>query len=576
MNHDLKIIKKYYGEAMMHYCRNNFSTIIDYPNKLSEIFLNKIHPTKTIFEDLKNANLLAQFKNYIYTLYDVSKTTTTEKKTSEMTKVKTPKELLDEAGYKFYECKTEEDIQQFKKYYARNEQLCTFRGNRLASSYVFWAVKKNVDEIKRENYPNPEREDEYGTSVISIQFTRNKYHYLSIKNRYNHKVNNPDATFHNNLDEIIPGLTDSFAKYYKMYQYQEKNPFEIPNYVRALDGKLYKYNMEINNVYYCPGNVIIDNFEVKKYDKERYLIVDYFIIDMKTKEIKLYDPNLKDSTSDSISKIQKISITKNKDYNQKNLVLTTIDKQVSITINNDNQLIYYKDNQTSIIKSNFLTKAHFLQKIELDNVQLIEDNFLKEALSLEEIYLPKVKVVGDDFLRNSRNLLKIILPQVEIVGKCFALDGVKVKEVLMNNLELADVSFLRYNNALTQLSLPNLKVITDAFLYDNKILSSIYLPNLEKIGKDFLYQNNSLISLILPKIKIIGDNFLMSNEVLEKIIIETVENIGDYFLWKVKNLVQISTPNIKSRGNYCLYHDINIPNVQKHVKKAVSQHFKNN
>lgn len=68
----------------------------------------------------------------------------------------------------------------------------------------------------------------------------------------------------------------------------------------------------------------------------------------------------------------------------------------------------------------------------------------------------------------------------------------------------------------------------------------------------------------------------MSNEVLEKIIIETVENIGDYFLWKVKNLVQISTPNIKSRGNYYLHHDINIPNVQKHVKKAVSQHFKNN
>ena len=31
MNSDLKIIKKYYGEKMMHLCRKNFSTILETP-----------------------------------------------------------------------------------------------------------------------------------------------------------------------------------------------------------------------------------------------------------------------------------------------------------------------------------------------------------------------------------------------------------------------------------------------------------------------------------------------------------------------------------------------------------------
>ena len=35
---------------------------------------------------------------------------------------KTPKELFEEEGYDFYECKTEEDIQKFKKYYNNEKE----------------------------------------------------------------------------------------------------------------------------------------------------------------------------------------------------------------------------------------------------------------------------------------------------------------------------------------------------------------------------------------------------------------------------------------------------------------------
>ena len=38
-----------------------------------------------------------------------------------------------------------------------------------------------MDEIKREDFTEPMRQDKYGTSVISIQFTRGDINTLSIK-----------------------------------------------------------------------------------------------------------------------------------------------------------------------------------------------------------------------------------------------------------------------------------------------------------------------------------------------------------------------------------------------------------
>ena len=57
-----------------------------------------------MYNDLKSQNLIFKFKDYIYSLVDVEKGTFYE--------FKTPAELLDEAGYILYECKSEEDIQK--------------------------------------------------------------------------------------------------------------------------------------------------------------------------------------------------------------------------------------------------------------------------------------------------------------------------------------------------------------------------------------------------------------------------------------------------------------------------------
>ena len=207
MNSDLKLIKKKYGEEMSHLCRELFPVILEQEGLLSKLLLDNFEPNHFLYKDIVENDVVNSFKNYIYSLVDVE----IEK---EVKVDKNPKELLNEAGYDLYECHTEEDIQKFKKYYTSREELCTFNGGRLNDCYVFFAVNKNVNQIRREDFDYPTRQDEYGTSVISIQFTRDETHTLSIKNRYNHTVDNPDATFSNNLDNIIPGLTDSFSKYY--------------------------------------------------------------------------------------------------------------------------------------------------------------------------------------------------------------------------------------------------------------------------------------------------------------------------------------------------------------------------
>ena len=345
---DLKIIKKKYGENMSHLCRKLFSTILEQDGVLSKLMLDNFNTSHDLYDDIVFNDLISEFKTFIYNkFYKIRRDIKDE--------TKTPKELLNIAGYDLVECTKESEIQYFKKYYAKGEELCTFDGNRLNKCRVFFAIKKNVDEIKRENFKNPDRQDEYGTSVISIQFTKDKTNTLSIKNRYNHRVNNPDATFSNNLDNIIEGLTYSFEKYYGIKQAYINNDFEIPNYVIANNGKYYKYNHEINNIYYCPNNIVIDNFEVKKYEKEKYIILDYFILDLVNKKIMLYDKTDEDSFVETITNIEKIEII-NIDKGKIIKIKTKDDNDIEIELDKLNRITKYTNNKITKINDWFLYK----------------------------------------------------------------------------------------------------------------------------------------------------------------------------------------------------------------------------
>ena len=468
---DLKVIRKKYGEKMYHFCRESFPTLLEEPGKLSKLLSDNFHESHSLFDDIVANGKESEFKNFIYSLVDVENN-------NELGMTKTPEELMSEAGYVLVECYNEEDIQKFRKYYAPGEELCTFKGGRLNSCRVFFAVKKNVLDIKREDFKKPKREDEYGTSVISIQFTKDETNTLSIKNRYNHTVVNPDATFSNNLDNIIPGLTESFERYKGIIQMYKIKNFEIKGYVMANDGKYYKYNYEINNVYYCPDNIIIDNFNVKRYDKSRYLIIDYFIIDLSNKSISLYDKKLSDSFCDVIKDINKIEID-NIDSGKKITILGDNNKSLEIITDKDGKIISLKMNKIYDIGDKFLSYNTSLQKFTAENLTEVGDDCLCFNNTLQELYFPNLTWVGHQFLICNTSLQKFTAENLIMVG----------------------CRFLPYNTSLQKFTAENLIEVGDDFLRRNNTLQKLFFPNLTEVGDWFLNNNHKLRNKILSEIE---------------------------------------------------------------------------
>lgn len=420
MNKDLVYIKKKYGEKMAQLCRDLFPTILETEGLLTHILTNNFNPSHDLYDDLVSNKSIEDFKKYIYKKFNL-------KKDGIVKTNKTPEELMDEAGYILYKCETEEDIQSFRKYYAPDEELCTFWCGRLNTNYVFFAVKKNVDEIKREDFPNPERQDEYGTSVISIQFSRNEAYHLSIKNRYNHTVNNCDATFSNDLDNIIPGLTYSFEKYYGMKQKNPQGGFEMPGYRKANDGRFYKYNYEINNINYCPDNIIIDNGEVKRYDKSEYLILDYFIIDLANKKITFYDERLKDSFPETIGTINKIEVINQNDFKEIRIISEEYG-EVIIKTDKFNRIISYINNEVKEAGDNLLSYGQSLEIFSANSLRKLGNNGLSSAENLKEFHANNLEEAGDRLLTSAQSLEVFHAPNLSNIPEHLLAKAKNLKE----------------------------------------------------------------------------------------------------------------------------------------------------
>ena len=464
---ELKKIKKIYGENFMKMCRTLFPTLLEEEGLLYSVLTSNFsNNARSLYEDIHSAGLEDKFKEFVYNKVDV------EGKKKQIIVEKTPYKLLDEAGYDLYECSTEEEIQSFKKYYKEREELCTFNGGRLDRCVVFFAVKKNAEEIKREDFNNPKREDEYGTSVMGIQFEKHGLCTVSIKNRYNHTVNNPDATYGNDLDRIAPGLKQSFAKLLleRGLNLNSMNieQFEIPGYVVAGDGKYYKYNMEINGKYYCPGNVIIDGGKVVKLEPEKQLLIDNFVVDLKDKSVKQYDYFYQDSFEDGLCDIEKIEILKDKkdgrDTRIINITRTGQETPIQIRIDHENKIIGYRNDDLIYVDSNFLASNETLEELVLPSLQVAEGSFLVQNKSLRQVELPNLEEVGDNFIPNNHFLKKLDLPRLKKAG----------------------ADFLRCNNFLFgmhELKLPALESVSVFGFLEDNLYIDLELPNLKNLDE---------------------------------------------------------------------------------------------
>ena len=264
----------------------------------------------------------------------------------------------------------------------------------------------------------------------------------------------------------------------------EKN-LEIPGYTLASDGKYYKYNMEIDGVYYCPGNIIIEQGVAKEIAKaEEAILCDYFKIDLKEKKIeKLIEED--DSFIDDLTDIERIEIQKNKDT--KNIVIykkTKDEKEkyvdpIIIELDKDNKIVGYINNNLKKVGDNFLQYNSSLTELNISQDQKIGNNFLKNNNSLRELNMPLVQEIGDNFLGGNNDLTELNMPLVQKIGD----------------------DFLSSNCGLTELNMPLVQKIGDSFLNWNHNLTELNMPQIEEVGKNFLSSNKKYASLSERKIQ---------------------------------------------------------------------------
>lgn len=485
---DYEIIKKKYSERMAKLCRTLFPTILEHEGLLSELLMSKFEPNSTLFEDIALSKT-DSFRNYINSFFNIP--------INPIITDKTPEQLLEMVGYKLYKCETYNDMLKFKKYYLPSEELCSF-GDRQKTEdyYVFFAVNKDAEELKREDFTEPFREDLYGTSVVSIQFSKGINNVVSIKNRYNHTVQNPDATFSNNLENIIPGLTYAFEKYYdlniiKNYDFD----MTLENYHKAADGRFYKYNYEIKDIYYCPNNIIIDNEMVIKLDSSRYKLVDYFIVDFQDKTIELYDKTIKD-TFEKFN-IEKIDIKKIDNTKNLNLIVKDDkDKTISFKVDNLSRMYELQNDADEEFEDCYLFFNNYLKKANFSKLRKMGNRFLSDNSVLEEIKCDNLEKIGDECLTNNSGLTKLDFPNVKDIGMYFLYNNVGLKDISLPKVEKVGDECFFYNEHAINLTFPELVSVGNSFFQNNKAVESLYVPKIKNLGIGFFGDDYETINRI--------------------------------------------------------------------------------
>ena len=472
---------------------------------------------------------------------------------SEYVSDKDPIELLDMAGYRAWYVTNEEEQNAIAGYFRdarsvehgmtggnprtdRHELICTVGQNwddgrkRFDDHYIIHAVKKEAfgdDKLPESEWhikPSeiPERQDDYGTSVISIQVSK-RGDDISIKNRYNHTVPECDKTFNNNPDNIIPGLTNSIKNHFHV-DFSVTNA-EIPQNFRLVHGQFIRYNYEVENVCF-DANYYFRGSDMVRIDKNSEMMLDYFVLDKK-KKCLLNPSGVKDPAFDILAEL----------INGKNI------KDVASPDNPKEKVIYADGIRVAA------TENGKIIELNLPNVTEIGDGFLQLNDSIKRLNIPNVRKIGKFFLANNACMTKFDAPNLEEVGSYILNGNTILQEFNAPKLKSVGNDFLAQNNAITDLWLPELETVGNAFFFYNKVLKSVYVPKLRVVGDNFLSTNMELTKLGMSQLQTCGQGFVNSNKKLQSVILPELLDAGDNFMRFNIQCNELYVPKMKQCGN---------------------------
>ena len=453
-------IKKQNGEAFARTIRDFDAGIFELPN-----IVKRLKYAGRDAEPIKE--LLSSFRRGYVAMDTVSKT---------------PFELLKQAGYRAFYADNLKKQRSIAYLFAPGEGLCTFRDeDRFKLYHIIHCVKEGAENLKRSNFKDPKREDEYGRSVISIQISK-EGGFIKITNRYNHTVENPDNTFNSNPDNIINGLTLSLKKYFNV---EFASHQKIPENFIMMNNSLVRYNFEKNNKYFGDGFYVKDGF-IHEIDKDKELLIDCFVLNLKKKEVR----PLVDFDVDSFL----FGLDESSYLKRENPFVTVLEKELEgkklqvKTLKKGTKALYANNIKILETKDSALTYLH------LRATQYLPADFLSYNTTLCTFFAPMVKEIGPRALNNNRYLKSLYLPRVQKIGSCF----------------------LEYNYNLTYLNAPLVEEIDNRVMREVK-LKHLIAPCLKSIGTDSFIRDRDLELFSAPWLQRASGGVLACNKRLTRL-----------------------------------------------------------
>ena len=512
----------------------------------------------------------------------------------ETVEYKDPFLLLKSVGYDAFVADTLDKQNSIASYFDQGEELCTFDDwSRFKNYHIIHCVKKGADKLKRSDFKEPRREDEYGTSVISIQILKTGG-YISIKNRYNHSVESPDNTFSSNPDNIVKGLSFALKKYFNVDFVATKA--SIPNGYTYQNEQIYRYYYEKNNAYYGEDFCLYNGI-CYPINKDYQIFIGPYLLDMKEKKIVTDFP-----TKDFFGSLDMDSIS---------LLNNELKgKKIHIQLKGDKKHIFVEDEEFAVIhnkqvislsfnEANFLNLAwlkdfKFLATVSAPNATSVhfdvsKNPFLKRAtfLNAEEILMytttpnyrlekvkaPKVqnlKILTPEFFLNVEDIntpnmnnkgqytvagMTIDVNQKECLGASSGSLG--FKELLNDELRQSqkvdvvlngknkevyadDVLILKTNGSkLTKIHLEKCTVIPEFALVGFPKVEEISIPNAIIMQDSNVCNCPNLVRVDFSSLMYIDNECFNYNDKLEKLILNNVQEMGSNCITTNASLQQL-------------------------------------
>ena len=457
-------------------------------------------------------------------------------------------ELLSKAGYDFLIADDLKKQNSLRGFFKKEEELCTFKDfDRFKNYHIIYLIKKGANELNRNDFFLPKREDAYGSSVLSIQILKTGG-FIKITNRYNHTVQNPDNTFYSNPDYIIPGLSSALKKHFHV-DFRAGKADEPEGYL-YLNKRLYKYHLETGNVYYGENFYIKDGvcFPIQK---DYQLLVDNFIIDFK--ENKIIVPHQEDRglyPEDAFLSFLKQEIE------GKTLKIKKEDKKTYAVYLNDDCVIkvrqghlVYANLKTLIVADypiflhhDWIEEIHLnnlksfsagsfsfcknLKVLSLKNALFVPANSIKNLPSLERLNLNQVKKVYQNAIVSLPNLFELLMKNVLEIQSNSLMFLDKVPAFVFYKLKKIGAFVMSKNKNVKKIMAPALQRIGGSAISENPLLTDVCLLSLKRVASKALCSNNSLKLLALAQVETVEKGALSSNENLIFLLMNRLKNIG--------------------------------------------------